>query len=177
MPLLDESHLQISSTPEGRAAAEALVQNLLLRVVSYFRPGLVQVHVWDVGSFTGTLPGLYPLTRAGLLTVHDPTRLPQLLEELSNRIRRVHTRVLVDGQPRLRALAAATDGRADRAVGGRGADRQPVGMREEDHRQLQRVARGGLACGVQLVLLDVPVTVNAAVETVQLADDGRPAPR
>ena len=79
------------------------MQNLLLRVVSYFRPGLVQLHVWDVGSFTGTLPGLYPLTRNGLLTVHDPTRLPQLLEELSDRIRRVHTRVLVDGHPSLRA--------------------------------------------------------------------------
>ena len=40
-------------------------------------------------------------------------------------------------------------------------------LREEDHRQLQRVARGGLACGVQLVLLDVPVTLNAPVETVR----------
>ncbi len=173
VPLLDESHLQIGSTPDGRETAEALVQNLLLRVVSYFRPGLVQLHVWDVGSFTGTLPGLYPLTSAGLLTVHDPTRLPQLLEELSNRIRRVHTRVLVDGQPSLRALAAASAGRRSEPwvvavlIGNRSA------LREEDHRQLQRVARGGLACGIQLVLLDVPVTVNAAVETVQVGDDGR----
>ena len=66
----------------------------------------MQLHVWDVGQLTGTLPGLYPLTRTGLLTVHDPKRLPQLLEELSDRIRRVHTRVLVDGHPSLRALAA-----------------------------------------------------------------------
>ena len=44
-------------------------------------------------------------------------------------------------------------------------------LREEDHRQLQRVARGGLACGIQLVLLDVPVTLHAAVETVRIGDD------
>ena len=113
------------ATPDSREAAEALVQDLLLRVVSYFRPGLVQLHVWDVGQLTGSLPGLYPLTRNGLLTVHDPTRLPQLLDELSDRIRRVHTRVLVDGHPSLRALAEAR-ATAPRAVGGRGAGRQPV---------------------------------------------------
>ncbi|MGH3613450.1 MAG: FtsK/SpoIIIE domain-containing protein [Pseudonocardia sp.] len=170
VPLLDESHLQVSSTHEGRARAEALVEALLVRVVSYFRPGLVQLHVWDVGQFTGALPGLYPLTRTGLLTVHDPGRLSQLLEELSDRIRRVHTRVLVGGHPSLRALAATLGGRSEPwvvavLVGNRSA------LPEEDHRQLQRVARGGLACGVQLVLLDVPMTVNAPVETVHLRDD------
>ncbi len=172
VPLLDESHLQISSTPNGRETAENLVQNLLLRVISYFRPGLVRLHVWDIGSFTGTLPGLYPLTRNGLLTVHDPTRLPQLLEELSDRIRRVHTQVLVDGHPSLRALAAQQRGHRPEPwviavlIGNRSA------LREDEHRQLQRVARGGLACGIQLVLLDVPVTMHAAVETVRVADDG-----
>ena len=114
---------------------------------------------------------LYPLTRTGLLAVHDPGRLPQLLDELSDRIRRVHTRVLVDGHPSLRALAATTGARTEPwlvavLVGNRSA------CAEEEHRQLQRVARGGLACGVQLVLLDVPMTVNAPVETVRIADDG-----
>ena len=46
-----------------------------MRVLSHFRPGLVALHVWDVGQLTGALPGLYPLTRTGLLTVHDPSRL------------------------------------------------------------------------------------------------------
>ena len=170
LPLLDESHLQVSSSVDGREAAEALVQNLLLRVVSHFRPGLVRLHVWDVGSVSGALPGLYPLTRNGLLTVHDPTRLPQLLEELANGIRRVHTRVLVDGHPSLRAQTAAGQKRLEPwviavLIGNR------TSLREEDHRQLQRVARGGLACGIQLVLLDVPITVHAAVETVQVGDD------
>jgi S-DNA-T family DNA segregation ATPase FtsK/SpoIIIE len=171
VPLLDESHLQVSATPDGRARAEALLEGLLLRVMSHFRPGLVQLHVWDVGRLTGAMPGLYPLTRTGLLTVHDPGRLPQLLEELSDRIRRVHTRVLVDGHPSLRALAGSTGARSEPwivavLVGNRSA------LRDEDHRQLQRVARGGLACGVQLVLLDVPMTLNAPVETVHVGDDG-----
>jgi S-DNA-T family DNA segregation ATPase FtsK/SpoIIIE len=170
VPLLDAAHLQIGSTHETRAAAEALVESLLMRVLSHFRPGMVQLHVWDVGQFTGALPGLYPLTRTGLLTVHDPGRLPQLLEELSDRIRRVHTRVLVDGHPSLTSLWEATGSRTEPwvvavLVGNRAA------LREEDYRQLQRVARGGPACGVHLVLLDVPMTVNAPVETVQLRAD------
>ncbi|WP_300019256.1 FtsK/SpoIIIE domain-containing protein [Pseudonocardia sp.] len=171
VPLLDESHVQVTSTPDGRDAAEALVEMLVMRVLSYFRPGLVQVHVWDVGRFTGALPGLYPLTRTGLLTVHDPTLLPQLLDELSDRIRRVHTRILVDGHPSLRAQSEAGGTRTEPwvvavLVGNR------AGLPADDQRQLQRVARDGLACGVQLVLLDVPVSVSAAVETVRVGDGG-----
>ncbi|HYH31652.1 MAG TPA: FtsK/SpoIIIE domain-containing protein [Pseudonocardia sp.] len=171
VPLLDESHLQITSTHDGRARAEALVENLLLRVMSSFRPGVVHLHVWDVGQFTGSLPGLYPLTRTGLLTVHDPGMLAQLLEELSDRIRRVHTRVLVDGHPSLRAMAESAGGRTEPWIvavllGNRSA------LKDDEHRQLQRVARGGLACGVQLVLLDVPMTVNAPIETIRVGDSG-----
>jgi DNA segregation ATPase FtsK/SpoIIIE, S-DNA-T family len=171
VPLLDESHLQISSTHDSRARAEALVENLLLRVMSTFRPGMVQLHVWDVGRFTGSLPRLYPLTRTGLLTVHDPGMLDELLEELSDRIRRVHTRVLVDGHPSLRSMAETAGGRTEPWVvavllGNRS------GLKDDEHRQLQRVARGGLACGIQLVLLDVPMTVNAPIETIRLDDSG-----
>jgi hypothetical protein len=166
VPLLDESHLQITSTHETRAAAEAVVESLLLRVVSYFRPGVVQLHVWDIGQFTGSLPGLYPLTRTGLLTVHDPADLAGLLDELSDRIRKVHTRVLVGGHPSLKALAEQTGERAEPWVvavilGNRSA------LGEDDQRQLQRVLRGGLAAGVSLVLLDVPLTIGAPVETVR----------
>ncbi|MGE0295830.1 MAG: FtsK/SpoIIIE domain-containing protein [Pseudonocardia sp.] len=170
VPLLDESHLQITSTPGSRVRAEAMVESLLMRVLSYFRPGRVQLHVWDVGQFTGSLPGMYPLTRTGLLTVHDPALLGPLLDELSDRIRRVHTRVLVDGRTSLREQASHTKERTEPWVvavllGNRQA------LRDEDRRQLQRVARGGLACGVQLVLLDVPMTMNAQVETVRFGDE------
>ncbi len=169
VPLLDESHLQIFSTPDTRTSAEALVETLLLRVVSYFQPGMVALHIWDVGRFTGALPGLYPLTRTGQLTVHDPGRLTELLDELSDHIRRVHTRVLVDGHPSVAALAASTGTRTEPwrlavLVGNRAE------LSDEDRRQLQRVARGGLACGVQLVMVDLPLTVSAPVETIELGE-------
>jgi len=174
VPLLDEAHLQISSRPGCRAAALNLVEGLVMRVMSTFRPGSVLVHVWDVGQLTGPLPGLHPLTRTGLLTVHDPGGLGQLLEDLSDWIRRVHTRVLVDGHPSLRAMTESLGERTEpwlvAVLVGNGQK-----LDEEDQRQLQRVAAGGLACGVQLVLVDVPVSVGASVETVDLDDDGRGA--
>ena len=126
LPLLDTAHLEITGPAETRAAAEAMVESLLMRVVGYFRPGLVQLHVWDVGQFTGSLPGLYPLTSTGLLTVHDPGSLAGLLDELSDRIRRVHTRVLVGGLPSL-AEQARQGGDPHRAVGRGGAAGQPQG--------------------------------------------------
>jgi hypothetical protein len=169
VPLLDEAHLQVVSTPHTREAAETLVETLLMRVVSYFRPGMVTVHVWDVGQLTGAMPGLYPLTRTGLLTVHDPSRLDELLEELSDHIRRVHTRVLVDGHPSLRALAQSTGGRTEPwqlvvLVGNRAQ------LSDDDHRALQRVARNGLAAGIQLIMVDIPMTVSAPVESVTLIE-------
>jgi hypothetical protein len=169
VPLLDHSHLHIASTPASRHQADGLVENLLLRVLSYFQPGLVHVHVWDVNQLTGSLPGLYPLTRAGLLTVHDPARLHELLDELSDHIRRVHTSVLVDGHLSVRAVSGSgrrtEPWRIAVLFGNRSA------LKEEQQQQLQRVARNGLACGIVLVIVDIPITVNSPVETVTLAAD------
>jgi hypothetical protein len=169
VPLLDHSHLHISSTPDSRGLADSLVENLLLRVLSYFQPGLVHVHVWDVGQLTGSLPGLYPLTRAGLLTVHDPARLHELLDELSDHIRRVHTSVLVDGHLSVRAVSGtgrrAEPWRIAVLFGNRST------LKEEHQQQLQRVARNGLAAGVQLFIVDIPISVNSPVETVTLSSD------
>jgi S-DNA-T family DNA segregation ATPase FtsK/SpoIIIE len=169
VPLLDASHLELIGTAATRATAEALVESLLMRVVGYFQPGLVQLHVWDVGQFTGSLPGLYPLTRTGLLTVHDPGDLAGLLTELSNRIRRVHTRVLRGGMPSL-AQAAKTERRTEPwVVAVLLGNRDHLG--EEDQRQLQRVLRGGPACGISVVLVDVPLTIAAPVETVRFREE------
>jgi hypothetical protein len=168
VPLVDESHLQVVTTTDTRAAAESLVETLLMRLVSFFPPGLVHLHVWDTGQLAGAAPNLYPLTRTGLLTVHDPRRLPQLLEQLSDRIRAVHTRVLVDGHPSLAVTPGArTEPWVVTVLSGNGQ-----ALREEDHRQLQRVARAGPACGVHLILIDVPATLNAPVETIRLRGDG-----
>ncbi|MBL8926290.1 MAG: cell division protein FtsK [Pseudonocardia sp.] len=169
VPLLDRSHLEITGPPETRATAEAMVESLLMRVVGYFRPGLVQLHVWDVGQFTGSLPGLYPLTSTGVLTVHDPGNLDGLLTDLSDRIRRVHTRVLVGGLPSLAEHARETGTRTEPWIvavllGNRKA------LADDDQRQLQRVLRGGPACGISVVLVDVPLMIAAPVETVRLAE-------
>jgi hypothetical protein len=41
---------------------------------------------------------------------------------------------------------------------------------EEERRRLQRVLRGGPACGISVVLVDVPLAIAAPVETVQLRE-------
>ena len=171
LPLLDESHLQISAHPDARAAALGLVENLLMRVVSHFRPGLVALHLWDVEHLTGPLPRLHPLTRTGILHVHDPAGLPHLLDELADRIRRVHRDVLSTGETTLAGRTRTAGMRPEPwviavLVGNRQA------LREDDHRALGRIARGGLACGLQLVLLDVPMAIGAPVETVDIDDRG-----
>src|SRR5205085_1500142 len=150
VPLLDASHLELIGTAATRATAEALVESLLMRVVGYFQPGLVQLHVWDVGQFTGSLPGLYPLTRTGLLTVHDPGDLAGLLTELSNRIRRVHTRVLRGGMPSL-AQAARTERRTEPwVVAVLLGNRDHLG--EEDQRQLQPLPRGEVTAACNAIV-------------------------
>ena len=42
--------------------------------------------------------------------MHDPGGLEGLLDELSDRIRQVHTRVLAGGHPSLKVLATETKG-------------------------------------------------------------------
>ncbi|MCP2262040.1 FtsK/SpoIIIE family protein [Streptoalloteichus tenebrarius] len=167
VPFLDVAHLHVSTTYESRAAAEGLVESLLLRVLGHFQPGMVQIHVWDVGQLTGALPGLYPLTRAGLLTMHDPTQLHVLLDELAEHIRRIHTSVLVEGHASLRELAAATGQRTEPwRVAVLFGHRER--LKDELHQKLQRIARNGLDCGVHLVIVDIPITVNSPVETIDL---------
>jgi hypothetical protein len=171
VPLLDSAHLHVVTTHDSRAAAEAMVESLVLRVLSYLQPGLAHVHVWDTGQLTGSLPGLYPLTRAGLLTVHDPARPGELLDELSEHIRRVHTGVLASGGTSLQSLAGKAGRRTEpwRLAVLFGNHQR---LADDQQQQLQRIARNGLACGVQLIVVDVPVTVNSPMEMVTFADDG-----
>jgi hypothetical protein len=174
VPLLDESHLYLTSAgdPLLREKAEALVQNLLLRVLSYYQPGLVRIHVWDVAQLTGTLPGLYPLTTAGLLTAHEPTRPDEMLDELSDHIRRIHTGALLDGHISLRSLAEESGERDEPwRIAVLFGDGEP--LRDEHQQQLQRIARNGLACGIQLIVSNLPLTVNSALESVTLLEPDR----
>ncbi|GGI68740.1 cell division protein FtsK [Saccharopolyspora subtropica] len=174
VPLLDESHLRITTaTRKDPEPAEALVQNLLLRMLSHFPPGMVRIHVWDVAQLTGTLPGLHPLARAGLLTAHDPTRLDEMLESLSDHIRRIHNTALADGgHPSLRSLAAENGHRSEPwRIAVLFGNNEP--LRDEQHHQLLRIARNGPACGVVLILVDLPLSVNSAIESITLLGENR----
>lgn len=170
LPLLDASHVYLTGPVELRPRAEQVVESLLLRVVSSVASSQIRIHLWDTGALTGSLPGLRPLTRAGLLTAYDPTRLRSLLDTVAADIRRAHERALVGGYGSAAQHADAT-----------GAVREPwqvvvlfgngEPLEPSDERALQRIARNGLSAGVQLVLLDVPLVVNSAVESVRLLDE------
>jgi S-DNA-T family DNA segregation ATPase FtsK/SpoIIIE len=171
VPLLDESHLAVTSTPEARPSAEVLAEALVLRVMSHFRPGLVRLRIWSASQFTGSLGTLLPLTRGGLLTVHDPQKPSGLLAALTEQIHRVHAQVHVDGHSSLAARAAVTGTRDEpwtvAVLFGTGTP-----LREADHQQLERVLRDGLACGISVVLVDLPVDMAAPTEQVFFSDSG-----
>ena len=105
-----------------------------------------------------------------------PGGLPGLLDELSDRIRRVHTRVLVDGHPRWRRCRPATGERSG-AVGRRGAGRQPAAAaRRGPPRAPARSPGAGSRAGIQLVLLDVPMTIGAPRRDRRASTTAAPSP-
>ncbi|RSM60064.1 cell division protein FtsK [Kibdelosporangium aridum] len=169
VPLLDRAHLRVNSAPDNRSVVDSLVETLLLRLMSYFRPGLVKVHLWDIGHLTGSLPNLQPLTSAGLLTVHDPTRLDDLLADLAGHIRRVHAKAMREGETSLRSVCVAKGERIEPwrvvVLFGNG-ERLP----DEQQRELQRVARTGIDAGVSLICVDVPLSANSPLETIAFTD-------
>ncbi|MFC4002671.1 FtsK/SpoIIIE domain-containing protein [Prauserella oleivorans] len=170
VPLLDESHLAITSAPKTRPAVDALVENLLMRVLSTFEPGAVKVHLWDVGRLTAVLPNFYALSRTSAVTVHDPTRLVDLLDEFAGHIRRIHGYTMQAGYPSLRAMRRATGKRLEPwrigVLYGNGEELQP-----EQIRDLKRVASGALAAGISLILVDVPTMLGGSVETISLRNE------
>ena len=171
-PLLDESHLAITSAPKTRPAIDAIVQNLLVRVLSTFEPGAVKVHLWDIGQLTAILPDLYPLSRTSALSLYDPSRLEDLLDELAGHIRRIHATGMQAGHTSLREIRRASQQRVEpfriAVLYGNGETLEP-----ERARDLKRVASGALAAGICLIMIDVPTAVSAPVETLSLIDDRR----
>jgi hypothetical protein len=169
VPLLDRAHLRVSSMPDSRSVVDALVETLLLRLLSMYTPGLVRVHLWDIGHLTGSLPNLQPLTSAGLLTVHDPTRLDDLLADLAGHIRRVHAKAMRAGETSLRSVCVTENERIEPwrvvVLFGNG-ERLP----DEQQRELQRVARTGLDAGVNLICVDVPLSANSPMEMIAFSD-------
>ncbi|MFJ7211541.1 FtsK/SpoIIIE domain-containing protein [Amycolatopsis sp. NPDC098790] len=170
VPLLDESHLAITSAPKTRPVIDGIVQNLLIRVLSTFEPGAVRVHLWDIGQLTAILPDLYPLSRTSALSLYDPGRLEDLLDELAGHIRRIHATGMQAGFTSLRELRKKSGQRIEPfrvvVLYGNGETLEP-----ERARDLKRVASGALAAGICLIMVDVPTAVSAPVETLSLVDD------
>jgi hypothetical protein len=172
IPLLDESHLAITSAPKTRPVVDGIVENLLLRVLSTFEPGAVRVHLWDVGRLTAVLPNLYPLSRTSALTLYDPSRVNDLLDELAGHIRRIHATGMQAGYMSLREIRQTTGQRGEpwriAVLYGNGETLEP-----ERARDLKRVASGAVAAGISLILVDVPTTLSTSVETISLLDERR----
>ncbi|MFC3454492.1 FtsK/SpoIIIE domain-containing protein [Amycolatopsis speibonae] len=170
VPLLDESHLSIRSAPKTRDAVDGIVQNLLMRILSTFEPGAVRIHLWDVGQLTAILPDLYPLSRTSALTLYDPGRLEDLLDELAGHIRRIHATGMQAGHTSLREIRRASGQRVEpfrvAVLYGNGETLEP-----ERARELKRVATGALAAGICLILIDVPTMLSTSVESLSLHDD------
>lgn len=169
VPLLDESHLAITSAPGTRAAVEALIEGLLLRVLSSMEPGAVRIHLWDIGQLTAVLPNLYPLSRTSAVTIYDPTRLDDLLDELAGHIRRVHAHTMQAGHTSLRSLRETLGQRTEpwriAVLFGNGESFSAEAMRE-----LRRIASGAVAAGISLIVVDLP-TILGGVENIRLIDE------
>ncbi|SDX16675.1 FtsK/SpoIIIE family protein [Amycolatopsis xylanica] len=172
VPLLDEAHLSITSAPKTREAVDAIVENLLMRVLSTFEPGAVRIHLWDIGQLTAILPSLYPLSRTSALTLYDPSRLEDLLDELAGHIRRIHATGMQAGYTTLREIRRETGQRTEpwriAVLYGNGET-----LDHETARELKRVASGALAAGISLILIDVPTALSTSVETIDLLDSRR----
>ncbi|MGW5054366.1 FtsK/SpoIIIE domain-containing protein [Actinokineospora sp. NPDC004072] len=162
VPLLGRGHLRINSAPGGRAAVDGIVETLLARMLATLAPGLLRVHIWDIGHLTGPLPNLHPLSAERLLTVHDPTLLGDLLATLAGHIRRAHDSALRDGR---RSAHGPGDPWRVAVLFGNG-ERLP----DELTHELSRVARTGPDAGVHLILVDVPVSVNSPLETITFTE-------
>ncbi|WP_027941217.1 FtsK/SpoIIIE domain-containing protein [Amycolatopsis taiwanensis] len=170
VPLLDESHLAITSAPRSRAGVEALIEGLLLRVLSSMEPGAVRIHLWDVGQLTAVLPNLYPLSRTSAVTIYDPTRLEDLLDELAGHIRRIHAQTMQAGHTSLRSLRETLGQRTEpwriAVLFGNGENFSPEAMRE-----LRRIAGGAVAAGISLIVVDLPTILGGGVENIRLLDE------
>jgi FtsK/SpoIIIE family len=172
VPLLDESHLAITTAPKTRAAVDALVEGLLLRVLTSMEPGTVRVHLWDVGQLTAVLPNLYPLTRTSAVTTYDPTRLDDLLDELAGHIRRVHAQTMQAGHHSLRSMRQSLGQRTEpwriAVLFGNGENWAPEPLRE-----LKRIAGGAIAAGISLIAIDLPTILGGGVENIRLLNERR----
>ncbi|AGL18643.1 FtsK/SpoIIIE domain-containing protein [Actinoplanes sp. N902-109] len=174
VPLLDRGHVAVHGDDR---IGDDVVAGLLLRALGSAEPGRVLLTGYDPEQLGGGLAGFAPLAPAGVLQFVGPGGLGALLDELVDHVRRINETVLAGEHSSLRELAAATGRRPEpwRVAILLGAGR-PDELSKHERSQLDRLLRTGAACGVHLIVRDLPVPTGAPlIETVTAApgDAGR----
>ncbi|MET0495775.1 MAG: FtsK/SpoIIIE domain-containing protein [Actinoplanes sp.] len=167
VPLLDQGHVIVRGDQE---IGDDVVAGLLLRALGGAAPGRVHLTGYDPEQLGGGLAGFAPLAPAGVLSFVGPGGLAALLDALVDHVRRINETVLAGEHSSLRELAAATGRRPEpwRVAILLGAGRHDELSRHEQS-QLDRLLRTGAACGVHLIVRDLPVRPGAGIEVVDAA--------
>ncbi|WP_018351224.1 FtsK/SpoIIIE domain-containing protein [Longispora albida] len=180
LPLLDRAHLSVSVDPDQ---AVPLVATLLLRALGSTRPGGITLSVYDPEQLGGTLAAFAALSPAGLASFYGPGSLTGLLDEVVEEIRRIHETVLAGEYGSLRELAASTGRRPEPwrivVILGDGSIGDGIDdLSDRQRAQLDRIARTGVACGVHLITVGVPISpaenVDGTVSGLPVVFDAPP---
>ncbi|WP_394328302.1 FtsK/SpoIIIE domain-containing protein, partial [Couchioplanes caeruleus] len=164
VPLLDHGHVVVRGHD---ATGDDVVAGLLLRALGGAEPGRITLTGYDPEQLGGGLAGFAPLAPAGVLRFVGPGGLGALLDELVDHVRRINETVLAGEHSSLRELAAATGRRPEpwRVAILLGGGR-PDELSRHERGQLDRILRTGAACGVHLIVRDLPVTAGPGIEIV-----------
>ncbi|WP_305789052.1 FtsK/SpoIIIE domain-containing protein [Symbioplanes lichenis] len=160
VPLLDRGHVVVRG---DQAVGDDVVAGLLLRALGSAEPGRVVLTGYDPEQLGGGLAGFAPLAPAGVLRFVGPGGLGALLDELVDHVRRINETVLAGEYSSLRELSAATGRRPEpwRVAVLLGSGRSDELSRHE-RGQLSRLLRTGAACGVHLILRNMPAEDGTA---------------
>jgi hypothetical protein len=164
VPLLDRGHVVVGGDAR---LGDDVVAGLLLRALGSARPGTVQLSVYDPEGLGGGLAGFAPLAAAGVLTFVGPGGLTGLLDGLVAEVRRINGTVLAGEYTSLRELATETRRRPEpwRVA----VLLSPGTLTRHERDQLERLLRTGAACGVHLILRDLPVRAARGIEVIHAA--------
>ncbi|WP_306215454.1 FtsK/SpoIIIE domain-containing protein, partial [Actinoplanes sp. RD1] len=172
VPLLDRGHVVVRG---DRAVGDDVVAGLLLRALGSAEPGRIVLTGYDPEQLGGGLAGFAPLAPAGVLRFVGPGGLGALLDELVDHVRRINETVLAGEYSSLRELSAATGRRPEpwRVAVLLGSGR-PDELSRHERSQLSRLLRTGAACGVHLILRNMPAEDGTAeIVTAGPATEGR----
>jgi hypothetical protein len=165
VPLLGQAHLALSG---DRETVDGIIAGLLLRVLGTTRPGEVRLTVHDPSDLGGALAGFAPLRAAGLLTCVGPGGLSAMLDDLVEHIRRINEHVLAGEYASVAELSDATAGRHGEPWRVVVLLADPDELTSAQRRQLDRIVRTGVACGVHLLVRGLPLADHPHLHRVSV---------